>query len=137
MLHIVGLDLTGIPMRFAYEHGAVAVGAMIFNFIYWGFGFLKMGTTGFTAQAWGRRDGDEVRAGLSRGWLLRARDGAALLAAAPQPGYTHTPNTDYPGPGNVPPDARHPARGNATPGSACTTHATRPHHHTVVVANIS
>ena len=31
--------------------GAVAVGAMIFSFLYWGFGFLRMGTVGFTAQA--------------------------------------------------------------------------------------
>ena len=30
--------------------GAVALGSMIFNFIYWGFGFLRMGTTGLTAQ---------------------------------------------------------------------------------------
>ena len=33
--------------------GAVAVGATIFNFLYWGFGFLRMGTTGFAAQAYG------------------------------------------------------------------------------------
>ena len=33
--------------------GAVAIGAVIFNFIYWGFGFLKMSTTGFSAQAFG------------------------------------------------------------------------------------
>ncbi|MEX0928492.1 MAG: MATE family efflux transporter [Balneolales bacterium] len=34
--------------------GAIAVGGMIFNFIYWGFGFLRMGTTGLTAQAYGQ-----------------------------------------------------------------------------------
>ena len=38
--------------------GGVAVGAMIFSFLYWGFGFLRMGTTGFVAQARGRKDGD-------------------------------------------------------------------------------
>ena len=33
--------------------GAVALGALIFSFLYWGFGFLRMGTTGFIAQAFG------------------------------------------------------------------------------------
>lgn len=50
----------------AYHIGAVAIGAMIFNFIYWGFGFLRMGTTGLTAQALGARDTDEVRSMLAR-----------------------------------------------------------------------
>lgn len=37
----------------SYYLGAIAVGGMIFNFIYWGFGFLRMGTTGLTAQSFG------------------------------------------------------------------------------------
>ena len=32
-----------------YYLGALAIGGVIFNFIYWGFGFLRMGTTGLTA----------------------------------------------------------------------------------------
>ncbi len=36
--------------------GAVALGALIFSFLYWGFGFLRMGTTGFIAQAYGAGD---------------------------------------------------------------------------------
>ena len=40
--------------------GAVAVGSMIFNLIYWLFGFLRMGSSGLTAQALGRRDLTEV-----------------------------------------------------------------------------
>ncbi|MEN8668277.1 MAG: MATE family efflux transporter [Ketobacter sp.] len=36
--------------------GAIALGALLFNFIYWGFGFLRMSTTGFVAQASGRND---------------------------------------------------------------------------------
>lgn len=39
--------------------GAIALGSMIFNFIYWAFGFLRMGTTGFTAQAHGKKDEQE------------------------------------------------------------------------------
>jgi MATE family multidrug resistance protein len=40
--------------------GAVAVGSMIFNLVYWLFGFLRMGSSGLTAQALGRRDMAEV-----------------------------------------------------------------------------
>ena len=40
--------------------GAVAVGSMIFNLVYWLFAFLRMGTSGMTAQALGRRDLVEV-----------------------------------------------------------------------------
>lgn len=36
--------------------GAIAVGGLIFNMIYWLFGFLRMGTSGMTAQAFGRKD---------------------------------------------------------------------------------
>ena len=39
--------------------GAIAVGSMLFNFIYWNFGFLRMGTSGMTAQAYGRKDLNE------------------------------------------------------------------------------
>lgn len=38
-----------------YYLGAIAVGGMIFNFIFWGFGFLRMGTTGLTAQSFGKK----------------------------------------------------------------------------------
>ena len=55
--------------------GGVAIGAMIFNFLFWGFGFLRMGTTGFTAQAFGSGDVPEVRAALIRPIVL-----AVLLA---------------------------------------------------------
>ena len=41
--------------------GAISVGAMMFNLIYWNFGFLRMGTSGMTAQAYGA--GCAVRAG--------------------------------------------------------------------------
>lgn len=60
--------------------GGVAVGAMIFNFLYWGFGFLRMGTTGFVAQAQGAGDGAEVRAVLGRALLIAAALGAAMIA---------------------------------------------------------
>jgi MATE family multidrug resistance protein len=50
--------------------GAVGIGAMIFNFIYWNFGFLRMGTTGITAQAFGEKDDSEIMQTLSRALLV-------------------------------------------------------------------
>ena len=46
--------------------GAVGIGAMIFNFIYWNFGFLRMGTTGMTDQAYGAKDDSAVNLILMR-----------------------------------------------------------------------
>ena len=60
--------------------GAVAVGSVIFSFLYWGFGFLRMGTTGFTAQAHGAADRDELRACLGRPLILACLIGALLIA---------------------------------------------------------
>ena len=57
--------------------GAVAVGSMIFNHVYWLFGFLRMGTSGMTSQALGRRDLQEVTSLLVRSMTLAF--GIALL----------------------------------------------------------
>ena len=46
--------------------GAIAVGGMLFNIIYWLFGFLRMGTSGMTSQAFGKRDLNEVTRVLLR-----------------------------------------------------------------------
>jgi MATE family multidrug resistance protein len=59
--------------------GAIAFGAMIFSFIYWSFGFLRMGTTGFTAQASGAGDEPEVRATLGRALLLSVGLGLVIV----------------------------------------------------------
>ena len=59
--------------------GAVAVGALIFSFVFWGFGFLRMGTTGLTAQALGAREIDEVTANLGRALLIAFAIGLALI----------------------------------------------------------
>ncbi len=60
--------------------GAVALGALIFNFVFWGFGFLRMGTTGLTAQALGAGDASEIRGSLGRAVLIGCAVGAALIA---------------------------------------------------------
>ena len=50
--------------------GAVAVGSMIFNLVYWLFGFLRMGSSGLTSQALGRRDLTEVTRILIRSMAI-------------------------------------------------------------------
>jgi MATE family multidrug resistance protein len=59
--------------------GAVAVGSLIFTFVFWGFGFLRMGTTGLTAQALGAGDDVELAAGLGRALLIAASAGLSLI----------------------------------------------------------
>ena len=46
--------------------GAIAVGGMLFNIIYWIFGFLRMGTSGMTSQAYGQKDEAESMRILAR-----------------------------------------------------------------------
>ena len=61
--------------------GAVALGSMVFNFIYWGFGFLRMGTAGLTAQAHGAGHSDEVRAAIARGLMIAGAIALVTVAA--------------------------------------------------------
>ncbi len=60
--------------------GGVAIGSIIFTYVYWSFGFLRMATTGFAAQALGAGDADELRAVLARGFVLAAVLGGAVIA---------------------------------------------------------
>jgi len=62
-----------------YYLGALAVGSVIFNFIFWGFGFLRMGTTGLTAQEYGRRDHIKMMMILARVQFLALLIGLAIL----------------------------------------------------------
>lgn len=57
--------------------GGIAIGGTIFNFLYWNFGFLRMGTSGLTAQAFGARRFDEAGRVLLRS--LTVAVGIALL----------------------------------------------------------
>ncbi len=59
--------------------GGVALGALIFSTVYWAFGFLRMGTTGLTAQAKGAGDGNEIRATLGRSLLIAAAIGLLII----------------------------------------------------------
>ncbi len=54
LLGIVDMAIVG---HLSSTHiGAITIGTSIFNLIYWNFGFLRMGTSGFTAQAYGERN---------------------------------------------------------------------------------
>ncbi|MFN3911498.1 MATE family efflux transporter [Hyphomonas sp.] len=62
---------------------AVAIAAVAFSFIYWAFGFLRMSTTGLTAQAGGRGDPGEMHAILVRALMLGGAIGFVLVLIAP------------------------------------------------------
>lgn len=63
----------------AADLGAIALATLVFSFVYWGFGFLRMGTTGFIAQAQGAGDRKEVLAVLYRSVLLGLGIGLILI----------------------------------------------------------
>ena len=69
LLGLVDTAIVGHMGDAAYI-GAIAVGSMIFNLVYWVFGFLRMGTSGLTAQARGRRDFADLRQLLKRSALV-------------------------------------------------------------------
>lgn len=69
---LLGAVDTALMGRLESEHylGAVGIGGIIFSFIYWGFGFLRMATTGLTAQAFGENDAPECGRLLLRATYL-------------------------------------------------------------------
>jgi MATE family multidrug resistance protein len=60
--------------------GGVALGSTIFAMLFWAFGFLRMGTTGLTAQAAGAGDKAEIAANLHRALVIAAAAGLLLFA---------------------------------------------------------
>lgn len=63
--------------------GALALGSLVFNFLYWGLGFLRMATTGFVAQAAGAGDELKLFVSVARPVFLGALLGTLLLGFAP------------------------------------------------------
>lgn len=63
--------------------GGVALGGLIFNFIYLGFSFLRMGTTGFTARARGAEQSDEVNHIFARAMFIAIASGICLIIGFP------------------------------------------------------
>ncbi len=72
---VVDVALMGHQNNSAYL-GAIALGASIFTFIYAGLGFIRMGTSGFTAQSYGERNIEKSFLILARAFFV------ALLCAA-------------------------------------------------------
>ena len=77
MLSLVDVALMGHLSSESYIL-SIGFGVMIFNFIYWAFGFLRMGITGMTAQEFGKGNTNEAYRLLFRG-LIIAFSGAILL----------------------------------------------------------
>ena len=82
LLGLVDVTIVGHMGSAAYI-GAIAVGSMIFNVIYWIFGFLRMGTSGMTSQAYGRRRLDEAVDMLVRAMALGVGVGILFVLAQP------------------------------------------------------
>ena len=78
LLGLADVALTGHLGAVAYL-GAIAVGGMLFNVIYWMFSFLRMGTSGHTAQAFGRNDPRDIMTGLGRSVTAALGISALLL----------------------------------------------------------
>ena len=60
--------------------GGIAIGTMLFDLLYWNFGFLRIGTGGLAAQAYGRGDRKECARILSRALGIAIAIAVALLA---------------------------------------------------------
>ena len=75
---LVGLVDTIIVGHISDAHaiGGIAIGTMLFDLLYWNFGFLRVGTSGMTAQAFGRGDREQCAR------LLTQSVGIAMLGAA-------------------------------------------------------
>jgi len=78
---LLGVVATAAIGRLGQAHllGAVAMASVVFDCLFWLFGFLRMGTVALTAQALGARDLGEERATLIRAFLVAAAIGIALI----------------------------------------------------------
>src|SRR5262245_33423247 len=78
---LIGVVATAAIGRLGQAHllGAVAMASVVFDCVFWLFGFLRMGTVALTAQALGRRDVAEERATLVRALLVAGAMGFGLI----------------------------------------------------------
>ncbi len=78
---LLGVTNTAVIGQLGEAHliGAVAIGATIFSLLFWAFGFLRMGTTGLTAQAAGAGNTTEEAAILARALLIAGIAGLGLI----------------------------------------------------------
>lgn len=78
---LLGIVATGVIGQLGEAHllGGVAMASVVFDCIFWLFGFLRMTTVALTAQALGAHDPLEMRASLGRGLLIAVFASAVLL----------------------------------------------------------
>ena len=79
LLGMVDTGVTGHLDNPAYL-GAVAVGSTIFGFLFGGFNFLRMGTTGITAQRFGARDFSGLRIALGQALIVSIAIAISIIA---------------------------------------------------------
>lgn len=82
MIGVVNTAVIG-QLEDPYYIGAIAVGALIFSFIFWGFGFLRLSTGGLSAQALGAGDTPELVAVLIRALMIGVAAGIGLILLSP------------------------------------------------------
>jgi MATE family multidrug resistance protein len=82
---LLGLVDTAILGHLDNAHylAAVAVSGSILSFLYWGFGFLRMGTTGLTAQAFGAKDHSQSRLILAQSAVVSLILGLMIVCLSP------------------------------------------------------
>jgi MATE family multidrug resistance protein len=78
LLGLIDVAIAGHLGSAAYI-GAIAVGSMLFNIFYWNFSFLRMGTSGLTAQAFGSRNFSEAAGILIRGLAIAIIGGLLII----------------------------------------------------------
>lgn len=78
LLGLVDLTIVGHLDSASYI-GGIVVATTIFNFIYWNFSFLRMGTSGFTAQSYGANDAAEQANILLRSLFIALLGGVAII----------------------------------------------------------
>jgi multidrug resistance protein, MATE family len=78
---LLGLVDATVIGRLGEAHllGAVALGAVIFDFVFWSFGSLRMATAGLTAQATGAGNRHEIDLTLARAFLVAGMTGLLLI----------------------------------------------------------
>ncbi|MBD5177887.1 MAG: MATE family efflux transporter [Bacteroidales bacterium] len=79
LLGLVDVAVTG-HIGSALYIGAIAIGGTMFNMLYWLFGFLRMGSSGLTAQAYGASDRKSIDIILCRAMLIALAGGTILIA---------------------------------------------------------
>ena len=78
LLGLIDVSIVGHLGAASYI-GAIAVGGMLFNMIYWLFGFLRMGTSGLTAQAYGSGNHSEDHEASVMSSTTRSASGEATV----------------------------------------------------------